>query len=151
MLRARQAYATIRFMNNTLPDLPADFKRYVFVYGTLRKGEERDINRLLPVPLFIGTSQTAGTLYHLGSYPGVRLGGHNWVQGEIYQIDAELERRLDEIEGILPQPTGEYIRREIVVQSAGSDVTCLVYELAAARASGKDVISSGDWVKRNDA
>ncbi len=128
--------------------MTADFKRYVFVYGTLRKGEERDINRLLPVPRFVGISQTAGTLYHLGSYPGIRLGGHNWVQGEVYQIDVELERQLDVIEGIMPNSTGEYIRREIVVQCAGADVNCLVYEVVDTHASGKDVIVSGDWVKR---
>ncbi len=141
MLKARQAYATIRFMADTL----TDFKRYVFVYGTLRKGQERDINRLRPAPIFIGNGQINGTLYNLGSYPGVRLGGLNWVQGEVYQITPELERQLDEIEEVWPQQTGEYARQEVVVQCAGAALTCLVYEVTELRAVGGALIQSGEW------
>ncbi len=120
--------------------------RHVFVYGTLRKGQERDINHLQPAPVFIGNSQIKGTLYDLGSYPGVRLGGSGWVQGEIYQITPALERQLDEIEEVWPQQTGEYVRREVVVQCAGGELTCLVYEVAEMRAQGRELIASGDWV-----
>ena len=139
MLRARQAYATIRFMPPTITDTPsASIHRYVFVYGTLRRGQQRDINHLQPAPLFIGSSQIKGTLYDLGSYPGVRLGGSGWVQGEVYQITPELERQLDEIEEVWPQQSGEYVKREVVVevvvevevevvQSARQALTCLVY------------------------
>ena len=120
--------------------------RYVFVYGTLRKGQERDINRLQPAPLFVGNSQINGVLYNLGSYPGVRLGGLNSVQGEIYQITPELERQLDEIEEVWPQQTGEYVRREVVVQTAGVALICLVYELVERRTDSRVVIESGDWL-----
>ena len=48
--------------------------RHVFVYGTLRKGEERDINRLRPAPQWVGRAQVAGVMHHLGSYPGLVLG-----------------------------------------------------------------------------
>jgi gamma-glutamylcyclotransferase (GGCT)/AIG2-like uncharacterized protein YtfP len=121
---------------------------YVFVYGTLRHGEQRDINRLQPAPVFIGNSQTKGTLYHLGSYPGLRLGGEQWVQGEVYQISPELERQLDEIEEVWPQQTGEYVRREVVVRCAGQALACLVYEASDERVVGCAVIASGDWVCR---
>ena len=120
--------------------------RYVFVYGTLRKGQERDINRLQPAPLFMGNSQINGTLYNLGSYPGVRLGGAQWVQGEVYHITPELERQLDEIEEVWPQQTGEYVRREVVVQFAGVALICLVYELVEPRTDSRVVIESGDWL-----
>ena len=125
-----------------------DFKRCVFVYGTLRKGQERDINRLEPAPVFIGNGQINGTLYNLGSYPGVRLGGLKWVQGEVYQITPELERQLDEIEEVWPQQTGEYVKREVVVQFARTVLTCLVYEVTQVRAHGQGLIAFGDWVKR---
>ena len=129
-------------------DTLTDFKRCVFVYGTLRTGQERDINRLQPAPLFIGNSQINGTLYDLGSYPGVRLGGVQWVQGEVYQITPELERQLDEIEEVWPQQTGEYARREVVVHCAGAELTCLVYEVSEVHTQCLRVIESGDWVKR---
>lgn len=125
-----------------------DQLHHVFVYGTLRRGEQRDINRLQPAPTFIGSSQIHGTLYDLGSYPGVRLGGPEWVQGEIYQIAPELERKLDAIEAVWPQQTGEYERRDVVVRCDGQALTCLVYEVAAERISDRVVIACGDWVKR---
>jgi gamma-glutamylcyclotransferase (GGCT)/AIG2-like uncharacterized protein YtfP len=131
-----------------MADTLTDFKRHVFVYGTLRKGQERDINRLQPAPVFIGDAQINGTLYDLGSYPGARLGGENWVQGEVYKITPELERQLDEIEEVWPQESGEYVRREVVVQSESVALVCLVYEVAEIRTQGLSVIESGDWVNR---
>lgn len=139
-------------MQPTITDTPpAPLYRYVFVYGTLRRGQARDINRLYPAPLFIGNSQICGTLYDLGSYPGVRLGGENWVHGEVYQITPELERQLDEIEEVWPQQTGEYARRDVVLQFADEILSCLMYEVAWPRAQGRAVILSGDWVNRGPA
>ena len=127
--------------------------RYVFVYGTLRRGEQRDINVLMPAPVFIAYAQVAGTLYNLGDYPGLRLGGRGLVQGEVYQIGPALERQLDEIEEVWPQQTGEYVRRELrvmVSEVSGSKLehTCLVYEIAGQRTAGMPVIASGDWLRR---
>lgn len=133
-------------MLSTITDTPsAPVLQYVFVYGTLRRGQERDINRLQPAPIFISNSPILGTLYDLGSYPGVRLGGLNLVQGEVYQITLELERQLDEIEEVWPQQTGEYVRRQVMVQCAGRELMCLVYEASAKRLQGCAVIDGGDW------
>jgi gamma-glutamylcyclotransferase (GGCT)/AIG2-like uncharacterized protein YtfP len=129
--------------------------RHVFVYGTLRKGEERDINRLQPAPRWVGRAQVAGVMHHLGSYPGLMLGGPGTVQGEVYAVSAELERVLDEIEEVWPQQTGEYAKREVVVllepEPGGSrgearELLCVLYEIAPERTQGKPVIASGDWV-----
>eukprot|EP01036_Dinobryon_divergens_P054037 gene54037-72218_t len=130
----------------TITDTPSlQDARYVFVYGTLRRGERLDINRLQPMPVFIGNAQIKGTLYDLGRYPGLRLGGVQWVQGEVYQITPELERQLDEIEEVWPQQTGEYVKREVAVQCAGRELMCLVYAVSAKRLPGCAVIESGDW------
>lgn len=136
-------------MDSTITDDPAaPAQRYVFVYGTLRVGQERDVNRLKPAPLFVGIAQLHGTMYNLGSYPSARLGGDNWVRGEVYQVTPELERQLDEIEEVWPQQTGEYVKREAVVQCAGAALTCLVYEVAEAYVKGKVIMASGDWTMR---
>jgi gamma-glutamylcyclotransferase (GGCT)/AIG2-like uncharacterized protein YtfP len=138
--------------------MPQPSDRYVFVYGTLRKGEERDINRLRPAPHWIGRASVAGVIYHLGGYPGLVLGGQGTVHGEVYAIDAELERVLDEIEEIWPQQTGEYAKREVVVRldaaeapakagDAACELVCVLYEVAPERTRGKPVIASGDWVE----
>ena len=125
--------------------------RHVFVYGTLRRGQERDINLLQPAPRWLGQASVGGVMYQLGNYPGLVLDAPGRVQGEVYEISAELERQLDVIEDVWPSPGGEYIKREIAVRVEGGgsrweDVACLVYELAPGRASGKPVIASGDWV-----
>ena len=130
--------------------------RYVFVYGTLRRGEQRDINLLLPTPIFVGYGQTPGVLYDLVAYPGVRLGGSQLVHGEVYQIGPELERELDEIEEVWPQQTGEYTRQAVRVAFTGASIgsgpgagqTCLVYEISDERTSSMPVIASGDWCDR---
>ena len=55
----------------------------VFVYGTLRRGDDNDITRLLPAPRLVGHAHVAGTLHHLGAYPGIVLGGPGRVLGEV--------------------------------------------------------------------
>ena len=122
--------------------------RYVFVYGTLRRGEINDINRLRPAPTFLGLVRIRGTLYDLGPYPGVILGGAEWVQGEVYAISPELEQQLDLIEEVAPVPSGEYVRRHLDVDVAGRPLSCLVYEIADARVQGCPRIASGDWLQR---
>ena len=151
---------TLTITEAILPlDQPGANLRYVFVYGTLRRGQERDINLLRPQPVFIGISQTPGTLYDLGAcnYPGLRLGGLQSVRGEVYRITPELEHQLDEIEHVAPVPTGEYIRREVTVRVlaksgavAGDAVAfnCLIYEIAEERVVGMRVIDAGDWLLR---
>jgi gamma-glutamylcyclotransferase (GGCT)/AIG2-like uncharacterized protein YtfP len=121
---------------------------HVFVYGTLRNGQDRDINRLQPRPIFKGNGRINGILYDLGDYPGARLGGKQWIQGEVYQITPEMERQLDAIEEVWPQQSGEYVRRVVVVQCAGAALSCLVYEVATAHTKDKVIIASGDWVER---
>lgn len=131
--------------------------RHVFVYGTLRRGDVRDITRLHPAPRFVGMARVAGILYDLGAYPGLVLGGAAWVHGEVYAISAALERVLDEIEEVWPQATGEYAKREVPVQldasentsGGGGELRCLVYEINPARLAGCPVISGGDWRQRH--
>jgi len=123
--------------------------RHVFVYGTLRKGEERDINRLRPAPQWVGRAQVAGVLHHLGSYPGLVLGGTGVVHGEVYAVSPELERVLDEIEEVWPQQTGEYTKCEVAVQldtMPPRELLCVLYEISLERTRGKPVIAGGDWV-----
>lgn len=132
--------------------MPASATRHVFVYGTLRRGDVRDITRLQPSPQFAGMGSVAGVLYDLGPYPGLVLGGEGRVLGEVYAISAELERQLDEIEEVWPQQTGEYSKREVAVRLDGAASStgpvCLVYEINAARLAGCPVISGGDWRHR---
>lgn len=118
-----------------------------FVYGTLRSGDDNDITRLTPAPQFIGSASVAGTMYHLGGYPGVALGGASLIVGEVYAVSAELEKKLDEIESEYPAQPDEYAKRAIRVEVGGQWLDCFVYEINPAYTAGKPIIASGDWVK----
>ncbi|MDM0105820.1 gamma-glutamylcyclotransferase family protein [Variovorax sp. J22R24] len=122
--------------------------RYVFVYGTLRRGGRNDIARFHPKPEHVADARIAGTLYDLGAYPGAVLGGPSEVFGEIYRIAPELEKQLDELEEVKPDDSGEYIKREVLVESdaGGERLACLVYEIHPDRVRGRSVISGGDWL-----
>lgn len=125
--------------------------RHVFVYGTLRRGDDNDITRLQPAPRFVGPATIAGTLYHLGAYPGVVLGGNGTVVGEVYAIEPELERVLDEIEELYPQQTDEYFKRMVAVEVSGQRVECIVYEINPRYVVNARPILGGDWVKGRHA
>lgn len=118
-----------------------------FVYGTLRRGDANDITLLTPAPQFIGHASIAGTMHHLGGYPGVTLGGQHAIVGEVYAVSAELEKILDAIESEYPAQPDEYAKRAIRVHMAGQWRDCFVYEINAAYVAGKPIIASGDWVK----
>lgn len=123
-------------------------QRHVFVYGTLRRGDDNDITRLSPAPFFVGTSKVAGVMYHLGAYPGVVLtdAQEDNIVGEVYAITPELEKVLDEIEMIYPQQRDEYSKRMVVVRVGARQLSCLFYEINPSYTTGKPVIASGDWV-----
>lgn len=122
-------------------------QRHVFVYGTLRRGGSNDITRLSPPARFVGWASVPGRLFHLGAYPGLRLGGGEPVWGETYAIAPALEPCLDAIEGLLPEPNGEYAKQEVDVCVAGRVLRCLVYEVAPARVGRARRIVHGDWLR----
>ena len=134
--------------------------RYVFVYGTLRRGDDNDITRLKPEPKYVGNAVIDGLMYHLGAYPGVILAKPDRCQvgaaemdrpgqiiGEVYAIEPALEDKLDEIEMIYPQQRDEYFKRCVQVTSVGRRFDCIVYEINPDYVLGQPVIASGDWVR----
>ncbi len=119
---------------------------HVFVYGTLRRGGRNDIARYRPAPVLMGEAAIGGTLYDLGAYPGVVLGGARCVKGEVYAIDPSVEAALDLLEEVADDDTGEYIRRRVRLEVGGRWIDCLVYEIHPSRIVGRRVIESGDWI-----
>lgn len=145
-------------------------ERHVFVYGTLRRGGSNDINLRKPAPRYVGTSSLKGILYDLGPYPGLILASPDAfdssgectskVVGEVYAVLPALEDKLDELEGLLPVPTGEYFKRFIsldvtlpVSAAATLDegcgeqaLLCIVYEINPERTRACALVEHGDWI-----
>ena len=71
---------------------------HVFVYGTLKRGQRN--SHYLDEALFIGEfiTGTAYSMYQFDDYPAVCLDGRHAIQGEVFQLDDELFRALDELE-----------------------------------------------------
>jgi gamma-glutamylcyclotransferase (GGCT)/AIG2-like uncharacterized protein YtfP len=120
---------------------------FVFVYGTLRKGQRNDINLYQPQPLYMGSTWVKGQLHSRGWYPGIRLGGEHKVWGEVYQVSAHLLAQLDVLEEVAPVPSGEYQRIQMEVECAGQKLVCEIYELSEHCAAQSTPIAEGDWVK----
>ena len=125
----------------------------LFVYGTLRRGEERH-----PSIASLGasggeTALAAGTLLDLGPYPGLIVDGRKAsVAGELYAApdpDA-LFAELDAIEVFRGFGVPGSLFRRAIVRVRGADLGSTLawaYIYAGSR-TGSRVIASGDWRDR---
>ena len=87
----------------------------IFVYGSLKRGY--GLHHLLERQVYCGTVATCPLyrIFDLGTYPGLV----DWpeglaVLGEVYQVDQECLRKLDDAEGV---DQGLYARRAVKLQS----------------------------------
>ena len=123
----------------------------VAVYGTLRCGAANDIRRW-PDVRWLGHCWLQGQLYDLGHYPGLVLDGARPVLAEVYALTDALERELDQLEEVWPEPNGEYAKRIVAVQlaplagGAAQTTQVLVYEAQPATVRGRAPIDAGDWL-----
>jgi gamma-glutamylcyclotransferase (GGCT)/AIG2-like uncharacterized protein YtfP len=91
----------------------------IFVYGTLKRGEERD--PLWPRrPRLVQWATTRGRLYDLGPYPAL-VAGDDLVLGELWHVEPEvLEltlKALDRIECYGIDDVDLYVRRVVFCQT----------------------------------
>ncbi|BBU27784.1 gamma-glutamylcyclotransferase [Burkholderia sp. THE68] len=130
--------------------------QYVFVYGTLRAGEVNDINRAaerhdIAIPEWLGAAHVHGRLFDFGTYPGLVIDESGApIRGDVYRIDDALVPVLDEIEEVYPGVEGLFrshrLHVEVDVEGRKDRIDCLIYPVAAAAATGRPRIESGDWV-----
>ncbi|MDQ8189911.1 gamma-glutamylcyclotransferase family protein [Roseibacillus persicicus] len=118
----------------------------VFVYGALRQGASNAWR--MERASFVGKATVAGTLVKVDWYPGLVLGGDALVQGEVYQVDEQTLRELDEFEGIGVEDTrnDEYRRVEATVRlDDGTLLSCQIYEWQLG-VEAYEVVANGDWL-----
>lgn len=70
----------------------------VFVYGSLKRGFSN--HALLHRAAYLGEHVTTAryTMYDLGSYPAVSIGGRQAISGEVYAVDRQTLAALDRLE-----------------------------------------------------
>lgn len=79
-----------------------------FVYGSLKKGFHN--HPVIEGANYLGTFDTPKnyTMYSMGSYPAVTLGGETSIHGEVYETDNQhIINRLNRLEGYSGTPTKE--------------------------------------------
>ena len=70
----------------------------VFVYGSLKKGQRND--HFLRAAQFVGNFTTPGiySMYEFEDYPAVCLHGQHAIEGEIYHVNDQQFKMLDDLE-----------------------------------------------------
>jgi gamma-glutamylcyclotransferase (GGCT)/AIG2-like uncharacterized protein YtfP len=128
---------------------------YIFVYGTLKRGESN--HRLLDGASFVDVGYVRGCiLFDLGGCPAMMPGGSrsgdasHSAKGEIYEVSDEdlpdMLRRLDtlESEGSL------YVRAKLNVRAqSGAQCECITYLFIPSLQLDERVVNGGWWTQRS--
>ena len=118
----------------------------VFVYGTLRPGGAAE--EKMAGCEWLGGARVAGELYQIAWYPGLKLGGDDYVMGDLFRIPEGKMPALDAYEGCSssdPQPH-EYRRRMAEVTSANGLQRAWLWEYAWPLEKAR-LIPGGDWLE----
>ncbi len=121
-------------------------KQRIFVYGALRKGASNAWR--MKDATWISTANVQGTLVKVDWYPGLVLLGTTQVQGEVYEVDEETLKELDEFEGIGVDDgrSDEYRRIEAHVNlDSGEGIRAFLYEWQLG-IDAYEVVEGGDWL-----
>ena len=104
---------------------------YLFVYGTLKRRSRHPMaGRVAQAARHVGAAKTAGRLYDLGRFPGLKepRSPLDWVHGDVYEIDERTLHEMDAYENVESPPPTPYQRQPAAVTLAdGSEVTAWVY------------------------
>lgn len=115
------------------------------VYGTLRYGGSA--NRLMLGARYVGTDAIYGSLYDLGSFPGLKLGGSDLVVADVYELPDDSEAFLsttDRYEGYNPQDPRQCLYKRLKTQTVVHHRSTWVYEYCHPVHEELRIIG-GDW------
>lgn len=113
----------------------------VAVYGTLKKGRRN--HHWLEAATLIGHDRLdAITLYDLGPYPGAKLTPSSGAVVEIYAINAQQLKRLDELEDYFHDTPHEGVYDRAVLATQHGEAWCYLYN---ADIDDTKHISSEEW------
>lgn len=127
---------------------------YVFVYGTLRRGEINDLARAaeragLPAPRHAGPARVAGRLVDFGDWPGLLPGASTRARailGELYQVTPDLLALMDQIEEYTPHAPCCFVRADTLAVTPEGAIACQYYPIDPAFVGRARDIDADDWV-----
>lgn len=113
----------------------------VAVYGTLKKGQRN--HHWLEGAIFIGHDRLGDiSLYDLGAYPGAKLAPSKGTLVEIYAINAQQLKHLDQLEDYFHHAPNEGVYDRAVLATRHGEAWCYLFN---ANVEEQSKISSGDW------
>lgn len=110
----------------------------LFVYGTLQSGLANAAHMATASFERVAATSPGHSLYDLGPYPALVVGGEGVVMGELYRLSREDLARLDEFEGC----PDLYQRAEIVLEDG---TRAMAYVMSPERVLGLARIPGGDF------
>lgn len=129
---------------------------YIFVYGTLKRGESN--HRLISNAEFVELGYIKGCiLFDLGGCPAMMTGGSRHggeeqaAKGEIYAVkDEDLDNTLARLDA-LEQEGNLYLRVKLKVHGGGGSVCeCITYLFIPALQLDERVVDGGWWSRRRN-
>ncbi|EJQ51755.1 branched-chain alpha-keto acid dehydrogenase [Bacillus wiedmannii] len=120
---------------------------HVFVYGTLRK-EQTNAHFMQGAICIADGAWTYGKLFDTNEgYPAMIYSNEEKVYGEVYEVNDEILRKLDELEEYTGNAENDlYDRIKQTVYAADREIEAYVY-IAQDKKMILKVIDSGDWVE----
>ena len=119
-------------------------KIIVSVYGSLRKGfanhgylEEEGVKLLGE-----HTTDPNFTMYSLGAFPGVVVGGQTPIKIEVYEVTPAVKKNLDRLEGYYGEGQRNFYDVTRINTPYGES---LMYVLTPEKVRGDRKVESGDW------
>ena len=116
----------------------------ISVYGTLRKGNGN--HTLIKNAEYKGTFTSEPTygLYSLGGFPGLKENGNTAVVMEVYSVNEEEARKVDNLEGYTENETPYFYDKKIIPTPWG-DAGVYIY---VKQPNESSLIKNGDWMNR---
>lgn len=120
-------------------------KKYIFVYGTLKKGHGN--NGYLGDSKLIGPAKTAPkyTLFD-GGFPIVERGGETSIIGEVYEVtDPEALADVYALEGYKGTPGSPDNWYDVDVVTLDNGIEAEMFVMNAGESRRHNVVASGEW------
>lgn len=121
---------------------------YIAVYGSLRRGMQAEHLMNKPGLSHVGQDTINATLYDLGWYPGIVLGGQSRVVVDVHEVDLDSNalHRLHQYEGYIPHnwENSLFVLKRAFLNSNGKEVMCYEYN---RNVDGRPIVDHGDWVQ----
>lgn len=117
----------------------------LFIYGTLRRGCRAEHFMREASAFYIGIAEVNGYLVYIDRYPGLILGGENFVSGELYSINPQMLKKLDNYEGCFEKPP-EYRRERVKLHSSETPHATAYSYIFNNRKNHHKVMNYRDWL-----